>query len=165
MYEDYMQNLLGIQMNPYQDTYEYLSRNTAMMDNSVDLEECYPEIYRIIYPMVRSACMRNTRTVTRELIDEMTQDIYSNIETGDIINLNINIDNSENRDTSEVKKDDKVRQVENRQFNRPLNDLIRILLIRELLGRPNFGRPNPPRTMPPRPNPPRPIQPRAPFMF
>lgn len=198
MYEDYMQNLLGVRISPFQDTYEEFDRNTecctqmndyqnydcnfqqqmsynypirnsmAASDN-VDLEKCYPEIYNIIYPMVRKACMNNTRLINEDLIDEMTKEIYNNIEAGDVINLNINIENSrnqsenlksENRETngeknevSELEKETR----ENRQFNSSINDLIRILLIRELLGRPGGGvffppfRPRPPRPMPPRP--------------
>ena len=115
-----------------------------MMNNSEDLEDMYPEIYRIVYPMVRKACMQNTRPVTRELVDQMTQEIYSNIEADNVVNLNIHIDNSTNSrgDTQEKTEAENVkvenrqaenRQVENRQFNRGLRDLIRILLLRELL--------------------------------
>ena len=163
MYEEYMQNLLGMQMNPFRNTYEQMGNNSGccmemdtssqygympnssfMMNNSEDLEDMYPEIYRIVYPMVRKACMQNTRPVTRELVDQMTQDIYSNIEADNVVNLNIHIDNSTNSrgDTQEKTEAENVkvenrqaenRQVENRQFNRGLRDLIRILLLRELL--------------------------------
>ena len=157
--------------------YELLSRNSLQNMSNEDLEDLYPDIYKIIYPMVRKACMQNTRPLTREVIEDMTQEIYSNIEAENVINLNVNIDNrTANSSTQtdkanridETKKEESknianrqieesnIQKVENRQFNRPINDLIRILLLRELLGRPGHWRPNPPRPRPPRPNPPRP---------
>ena len=191
MYEDYMQNMLGYKMDPYQNTYEqynnqgekccyqynnrdsYLPgmqyRNTMEMNNNmIDLESCYPEIYKIIYPMIKKACMKNTEPITRETIDKMVTEISSNVETGDVINLNINLGNNvggmsnENREkSSEVNVEEK-RKEENRVVsnNFLLNDLIRILLIRELLGRPGGIRPRPPRP----PFPPRPPMHRPPIM-
>ena len=71
MYEDYMQNLLGYQVNPYQNSYDdynrypnqfqygveeqnYFQRNYNSMQAN-ELEDCYPEIYKVVYPMVRKS--------------------------------------------------------------------------------------------------------------
>ena len=150
LYEEYMRNVLGYQpMN--NDTYGYgmnfenfemanmSSTNTVQMR---ELEDCYPEIYRIIYPMVQNACNRNTRPITRDLIDSMTEEIYFAIEDKDMI------ENRNNKDaTTAEKSEDRQRIIRNPR----LNDLIRILLLRELLGRPGFPGGRPPFPRPPRP--------------
>ncbi|MCI8636309.1 MAG: hypothetical protein HFJ36_00270 [Clostridia bacterium] len=145
-YEDYIRSILGY---PTQNTYQ-MQPVTNYRNNETDknLESCYPEIYKVVYPMVNKACMTNSRPVTRELIDELTDEIYSSLETDNNgINININLSNevknSSTQATSAKKQvENRSNQVENRgesrkedrQFrNRGLQDLIRILLIRELL--------------------------------
>ena len=201
MYEEYMQNLLGANFSPYMNTYEQNTRNpqyfeqmdnylydsnmpyccyeddNTMMDRTSELEDCYPEIYKIVYPMVKKACSQNTKPLSRDLVDELAHDIYSHIEAENIVNVNINVDNNNtvqntrspsvshsqqapNRTVSSpsVKKIEETEKRESRQTNNPIMDLVRILLIRELLGRPGNNRP--PRPYPPRPFPPRPMSPR-----
>ena len=148
MYEEYMRDLLGWRSpNMYDDLNNY--RN-MILDNNINIEECYPEIYRIIYPMVQKACMQNTNPVTKEVVDQITQEIYNNIEAENVINLNINLSN-EVRNNGSLNDGNESVASENREENRVedrvipgrrnflLNDLIRILLVRELSGRP--GRP------------------------
>lgn len=201
MYEDYMQNLLGANFSPYMNTYEQNTRqpqyfdqmdnylyefnmpyccyedDNIMNDRTSELEDCYPEIYKIVYPMVKKACSQNTKPLSRDLVDELTHDIYSHIEAENIVNVNINVDNNNtvqnNRNQSvphsqqtpnrvvsspSVKRIEETEKRESRQANNPIMDLVRILLIRELLGRPGNNRP--PRPYPPRPFPPRPMPPR-----
>ena len=173
MYEDYIQNLFGRDYRPYQNTYDPMLRNTNCFNqidgfeqydyeqnnfyesipysarNIVsDLENLYPEIYKIIYPMIQKACNQNTKPIDENLIDDMTDDIYSNIEADNIINLNINIENNRNEKVADKEKNSRCKVTENRQVNNPIRDLIRILLIRELLDRPGY---RPPRPRPPRP--------------
>ena len=188
MYEDYMQNILGYRMNPQanMNTYEQynmqgeewqqydnwmpmMQQPSTMTSNmNIDLENCYPEIYKIIYPMIRNVCMRNTEPITEEVIDRMVNEVYTNIETGDVITLNINLGNSvttgEKGVNTEAKEGTQNRETESRQRNFLMNDLIRILLIRELLRRQGGNRPPfPPRPFPPRPFPPRPPMNRPPM--
>ena len=53
----------------------------------------YPEIYKIINPMVCRMCDNNTQPVSEYLIEQMTDDIYDNVvnrvEIQNVINLNI----------------------------------------------------------------------------
>ena len=184
MYDDYMENLLGENYSPYKYTYEPFLRNTyynqsdnfydqynyacpytCINTNSTsrnivdDIENLYPEIYKIIYPMIQKACSQNTRPITEDVLDEMVNDIYNNIEAENIINLNIDVTNnrSEGKSLSNVKKSTQ----ENREFrrtNNTLHDVVKILLIRELIGRPNINRP--PRPFPPGPGPFPPFPPR-----
>ena len=192
MYEEYIRNVLGYSspgnMNcnncaygNNNDTYDYTGPMIQSSSNS-ELEEFYPEIYRIIYPMIRKACSMNTNLNTREAIEKMTDEIYNAIQEDDNpINVNINLGNNvqssintgntanvDNR--GEAKKENNTKenreQKETRRApNRDLRDLIKILLIRELLGRPNFRppiRPRPPMGRPnPGPGPRPPIMPRT----
>lgn len=199
MYDDYMQNVMGMQMNDAENTYDrqmmgcmpygnwqdmpqmqygfmqgyqpsmsymnWQNEFSMQMRSEEDIESMYPDIYNIIYPMVKKACNQNVKPITRELIDEMAQDIYSNLEADNIINLNINVENVGNVGNSVNRGTEKndLKQTENRSTeNRhqedrrirrePIFDLIKILLIRELIDRRPGNRPRPPRPpMPPRP--------------
>ena len=160
LYEDYMRSVLGYSPVEYQNTYDTNYNNYNTIHNRTnfemqELEKCYPDIYVLVYPMVQKACMNNTRQITRELIDDMTKEIYFSIEDNEI---------GENRGKEQNinSKED----IENRTMqikNRTLNDLIRILILRELLGRPGNMPGRPPRPRPPRPRPPQPQPPRPPM--
>ena len=173
-YEEYIRSILGYPQRSEQSQYnmyssndmrntntmqmEYMQVNTNM--SNTELESCYPEIYRVIYPMVRTACQNNNNRVpTRELVDNLTDEIYFNIEENNDLSRDSNsevkestaLNRSNNQVSSkiqEIKKQEK--QTENRSEdrrlrvirNRTLHDLIRILILRELLGRPgNNNRP------------------------
>lgn len=131
-YDDYMRSILGYNnmnsnmcMNnavPYQDMYR----------DCDDLERMYPDTYRIVYPMVVSACDMVTMPVTEEMVDRMTDDIYDRAVTDSRINIDINI-GMESRDDSESRQMDERRRP--RRRNRFFRDFIRVLLLRELLRR------------------------------
>ncbi len=158
MYEDYMQNLLGYQVNPYQNSYDdynrypnqfqygveeqnYFQRNYNSMQAN-ELEDCYPEIYKVVYPMVRKACQRNTMPINLDVVNNMVNEIAANIEPDNSINLNINIENEMRNSSGKHQEGAASEENEsrancpncNRQRNPLLNDIIRILIIRELLG-------------------------------
>lgn len=161
-YEEYIRSVLGYpsttnmnQNQMYQN--EYLNPSQINMRN--DLEDFYPEIYKIIYPMVKKTCEGNMRANSREEIEQMTDKIYSAIEDSNQINVNINLGNTisttntnrtqnrneihkeEIQNKSFEKTDLENRNVEEESRRRPRNnnlrDLIKILLIRELLERPH----------------------------
>ena len=98
VYENYMRSVLGyepVNFN-YRNTYEQdyygdidytnysIMQQTNPQTANNDLEQCYPDIYKLVYPMVQKRCMQNTRNVTRELIDEMTNEIYFSIEDDNV---------------------------------------------------------------------------------
>ena len=167
-YEEYMRNIFGYPLD-YRNTYEmdntmyngYMQYNNTMQNNNEELEDCYPEIYKVVYPMVKKACMTNTKPVTKELIDDMVVEIHSAFEQqSEVTNVNINVGNNGNNvrsvDTKNSRIDTKVenkaeskenREKEDRGNNFLMNDLIRILILRELLN--NNRPPAPPRPMPP----------------
>ena len=102
-----------------------------------DIEQLYPEVYRVVYPMVCSSCDRiqfPNAPVTDEMVTRMTNDIYDRVEADGRINIEVSVEvrgESENRQTSTETR-------QRRPRNRFLNDLIRILLLRELFRRRRF---------------------------
>lgn len=163
-YEEYMRNSLGYnqmpmmnmnQMNPMTEMYEAEGNFTC---NQTSIDDMYPEIYRIIYPMICKACMAVNENVTEDLVSRITNEVYTNVEhmesAGENRSSTTNISiqpsksvksDSLNRTTTNSSVSN-VRQ-ETRQKNPLLNDLIRILVLRELIGNP--GRPQRPPFRPP----------------
>ena len=149
--------------------------NDFRMENREKLENCYPEIYKLVYPMVLKNCQNSRATITADDSDNMTDEIYYALENKEGIELNINLTNNvsnsrdmnlqnlnEKRDKSnnktEIKIKEKTEKRETRQINKGLRDLIKILLLRELLNRPGQRPPMPgpgpyPPVRPPMPGP------------
>lgn len=135
-YEEYMRSMLGYPYNRddiYDDTY----RNSQM--NNIDFNEmqnCYPEIYKIVKPMVTSTCqMYSTRTITKEIVEEITMKVYSNIEPEEN-RSDIGMENKplKNGDVINPNAKREIKEDRNRKTNYLLRDLIKILVINELLG-------------------------------
>ena len=95
-YDDYIRSILGYpnnnDMNIYQNQNNYQQTRTAT--SNLELEECYPEIYKVVYPMIKKACQNVTGPVTKDTIDNMTNEIYMNVEGNDEVYLNINLNNN-----------------------------------------------------------------------
>lgn len=191
-YEDYMRNVLGYNnrtnVNSYNENYEQNYYSTPTYNNNYrmmqdNIEDLYPDIYKIINPMVCKICQNNTRPITNELVEQMTMEIYNNIEADEINIVNVNIETresnnsktvtqkqTENRETKDSKSQESgenrnIQESRQRMPNNPLlRDLIRILILNQLLGggffpgrppvRPPFPEPRPPMRPPfPRPRP------------
>ena len=189
-YEDYMRSVLGYPIVENQDTYqrniiEETQNYILPNQNTKELEECYPEIYKLLNPIVCEVCNKCTVPVTREILENMVEEVYQKVENNNEILVNIQIENRNQNSEIENRTNNNVRinsnrnsanqafsnqtmqrntQIENRQRrpNNPLlRDLIRILILNQLLGG-NF--PNrPPRPRPPYPRPPFPGEPRPPY--
>jgi len=161
-YDDYMRSVLGYpNFDGYRNSNLYnmnamnnmstMGMNTMNMNNmgnmnnmsmntqDEDIERLYPEVYRVVYPMVCSSCDRIQfpgTTITDEMVTKMTDDIYDRVESDGRINIEVNV-------TTEVRESDNNRQTssesrQRRPRNRFLRDLIRILLLRELFRRRRF---------------------------
>ena len=154
-YEEYMRSVLGyspyIQQNDYtysepEDLYDYSNIAPVSVQPTQDLTPFYPEIYKIIYPMVCKVCNTNSsRELTKDLLEQMIDEIYKNLEPEEECPTrmppplkNGDVRNPNSKDPEPVIK-------ETRQTNFLLRDLIRILLLRE------WGRPNRPPARPPFP--------------
>ena len=172
-YEDYMRSVLGYPVETTYDNYIIQSRdyNVSYQNNS-ELENMYPEIYKKINPMVCEVCERSKTPITKEVLENMVEEVYQRIEINNEIWLKINVDENitqkeiQNRTTntnanskansvrnvSELEGARQVNQIENRQRrpNNPLlRDLIRILILNKILG--GFFPNRPPHPRPPRP--------------
>ena len=133
-YDDYMRSLLGYPnmcMNrptPYQN---------MMYQSNDDLERMYPDTYRVVYPMVVSACnMVNINTsITEAIVDSMTDDIYDRAasDTRISVDINLEVENREEDDSRQISGQFSPRRP--RRRNRFFRDFIRVLLLRELLRR------------------------------
>lgn len=185
-FEEYIRQILGYPTNNYNVSFmnEPNMRSNQISTNE-ELEKYYPEIYKVVYPMVNSRCSRINEPVTQELIEQVTDEIASAVEPKEI-NLNINLNNeisnnkekqveNQTKDLTSVSNNDvKVESSEEQKrigaFG-SLEDLIKILIIRELLGRPSRPPFPPPRPCPgpgPCPFPPGgrpPIRPRGYYDF
>lgn len=183
-YDDYIRSILGYparnkleqynqEMPEYQNYQEYrnptFNTNINISGNNVELENSYPEIYKIVYPMVAKKCENaRSETFSKSDIENMTDEIYYALEEKQEKRININLTNDINGTKTQnssavstsVKVENKrpdvkisqkaIENSEKRQINSGLRDLIQILLIRELLNRPR------PPFRPPMPNPPGP---------
>ena len=112
-YEDYMRSILGYpnytayndmhsNNTNYNDTYSNYSNTSYQFEQgprySTEILDLYPEIYKIVNPMVCKICEVNTKPITQELIEQMTDEIYMNLESdnygGDeTVNIKVNIGN------------------------------------------------------------------------
>lgn len=115
-YEDYMRNILGYPVqvntlsgntyNDYMSTeYEYTMQQPRYSKEILDL---YPEIYKIVNPMVCKICEVNTKPITRELIEQMTDEIYLNIESDpsveNVVNINVSLPEQERTEKESLRQ-------------------------------------------------------------
>ena len=175
-YEDYMRSILGYpiqEQNLFSNTYSNYNNMeyeyaTQMPRYSKEILDLYPEIYKIVNPMVCKVCEANTKPITKELLEQMTEEIYLNIESdpteyvSQVVNVKVNLPNQDEKRQgknmgqniySSQKKENRIDEkinAENRQVRRKnniLRDLIKILILNQLLG----GNMKPPRPRPYRP--------------
>ena len=94
------------------NTYQY--RNDSASSN---IEQMYPEIYKIINPMVCKMCDNNRQPITEYLLEQMTDDIYDNVvnrvEIQNVINLNIGT-----RSTDDAKNENKEDKMDSRSVSK-----------------------------------------------
>ena len=141
--------MYGNMQNPYmQNNYQIPMQNQA---NS--LNNMYPQIYRIINPVLnRVVSTSNTQFITEDNLNNMVDTIYNIIE-GDVSNLmDMPINSAQGDDTVIPSSQNNTRATQNsssnnerrgnsndmdyqKNHNRLLRDLIKILLIKELLLR------------------------------
>ena len=132
----------------------------TMDDSDEKIMEMYPEIYRLINPIVEKRCRENTEPITQELVERMANEIYDVVEEqpDTVVNVNVEVSNREDKASKEknVKKEENRNINPRRRNNFLLRDLIEILILNNLLrNRHNRPRPNYPNMNQPRPPMPR----------
>lgn len=140
---NYMHNMNNMGMNSLNmNTMDNMCINNMEMNmiNNDDIERLYPEVYRIVYPMVCSSCDTMQfpgTTINDEMVTRMTNDIYDQVESDGRIKIEVNV-TTEVRESSNSSDSIAETRQRRRPRNRFLNDLIRILLLRELSRRRRF---------------------------
>lgn len=136
-YQEYIRSILGYPTTKnFENTYNY----SYMQNDNIDIEKYYPEIYKLINPMICKKCNENDLPITKELIENMTNDIYFAIESDNQININITLQNNL-KQTNNIGKpiikqtnNEKKESSNQRVIKNPtLRDLIKILIIKKLL--------------------------------
>ncbi len=170
-YDEYIRSILGYNQNEMYDynnnNYSYRTQDNMTVAQNSQLEQNYPEIYKVVYPMVSKRCENVRADLSNEELEKMTDEIYFALESKKETQLNINLKNdvrtssSVNARKADVSATESPKR-ETRQFNSGLRDLVKILLIRELLNRPRPFPPRPP-VRPPMPQGPGARPPRPPM--
>ena len=127
-YEDYMRSILGypVQTNTYNNylntspmQYEYINTGTEYND---EINNLYPEIYKLLEPMICKICEANTKSISKELLEQMTDEIYLNIESDTNINdeniVNIRVNAQGNSNTEEINKNSSSRKFQDRRLDK-----------------------------------------------
>ena len=102
-----------------------VATNNMAQNTGQDLEGMYPDIYKVIHPMVAMAASNINMPVTEEWLGAIVDNIYDRLEADGRINLGMNFNMETDVDS---------RYPRPRHRDRHLRDLIRILLLREIIG-------------------------------
>lgn len=130
-YEDYMRAVLGYAGNERNYTYDDYYQNPRLEQQEV--ENLYPEIYRIVNPAVENECNKHRNMpITEDLVKAITEEVYNNVERNTTTHVNVAVKTE--LKNGDVRNPNAKTTAETRQRNFLLNDLIRILVIRKLLG-------------------------------
>ena len=115
-YEDYMRSVLGYPrdtQDTYQMNYYNDERNNDYMENmyqdTKNLEDLYPDIFKSINPYIVDTCSRCNYPITRDDLEDMVEEVYKKVENNNEVMVNINIVNdstiiareNENRSTTQ----------------------------------------------------------------
>lgn len=164
-YENYMRSVLGYpiqnEMNTYNNVYgnnnscfPYRSGSTYVTENRY--ENLYPDIYRILKPMIKKICASSGNgDISNDSLENMATEIYNNIESEiNVVNVNItttkeaeNTKASVNyrNNTKGSQTQSKTEETRTCCGNPTLRDLIKILILNQLLENNNNRPPRPPR--------------------
>lgn len=151
VYQEYINNIFGrnIKFNRMEiSNFENNMNNNNFFQNT---ETLYPDIYKLLYPMIQYACMKNSNPLSENTINAIVDEIYLNFvadpNNGEVLDDNIDYRSGKNIDATVTAKTKSSISVNSKRFeavekrqqkeeNYILRDLIKILVVRELLGMP-----------------------------
>ena len=109
-YDDYIRNVLGYDKYSPKECYECNNYNPNYRENrNQNLERMYPDIYNLIYPMVRNTCQSIGDDVTEEKINFYVEELYRNIEGDDEDYLDTIQNELENRLAESKRKEQSIK--------------------------------------------------------
>ena len=114
-YEDYMRNILGYPVledrqantyEAYQNNYYHSPMNVerTCQNDEHEIEMLYPEIYRMIHPLVCQSCLNCRTPMTKEVLESMTEEIYQKVISNQEIMVQINVENRSNSESTNRKE-------------------------------------------------------------
>lgn len=137
-YDDYMNTILGYSNFNANVNYTNRSMSTTpcqdMCSHYDNLERLYPEVYKVIYPIIFSVCSHVNLPITEEMLQSMTDNVYDQVEKDGRINIEVYVNMKSTENDTSVSETTRQPMMPHHR-NRFFNDFIRILLLRELLGR------------------------------
>lgn len=151
---DYMRDFFYYNQNPNQNlnmNYGYMPNNMMRTTTNNNIENLYPNIYRILRPVVRKVVSgSNYQYLTEEVVSNMVDTVY-NIVEGDRNTraTEVNAETAETRRSSVTSTSNTTQNQtsqsrnnsnNNNEYNNLLKDLIRILVLQEILNRNGWGR-------------------------
>lgn len=90
-YEEYMRTVLGYTPRTMQDT--FMANDYYIMQNNNCLaDDLYPDMYKKVYPLVCKECNTNTMPITREILEQMTDNVLNQIEIDLKIQTNVKVE-------------------------------------------------------------------------
>lgn len=95
-YDEYIRSILGYNKNEmydYNNYYSYRTQDNMTVAQNSQLEQNYPEIYKVVYPMVSKRCENVRADLSNEELEKMTDEIYFALESKKETQLNINLKN------------------------------------------------------------------------
>ena len=95
-YDEYIRSILGYNQNEMYDynnnyNYSYRTQDNMTVAQNSQLEQNYPEIYKVVYPMVSKRCENVRADLSNEELEKMTDEIYFALESKKETQLNINL--------------------------------------------------------------------------
>lgn len=121
VFREYINKMIG--ENPFREAgFEYSSMiSNFNRQTTMDLECLYPDLYKLLYPMIKTVCKRNTEPIKGENIDTIVNEVYSNFHHDEVSELQAK---NKKIETYKIAKNNNI----------ILKDLIKILVIEEILG-------------------------------
>lgn len=126
-YEDYMRDIFYFNGLQNQNSYPYMYGY-----NSQNLNDYFPAIYKIVYPVIQKVVSGNNYQFLNEDSVNNIVDVVLGITYNDVNNLENNGNNSNSQKQN--------MNNENKEQNSLLKDLIKILTIKELQSKQNVKR-------------------------
>ena len=126
-YEDYMRDIFYFNGLQNQNSYPYMYGY-----NSQNLNDYFPAIYKIVYPVIQKVVSGNNYQFINEDSVNNIVDVVLGITYNDVNNLENNGNNSNSQKQN--------MNIENKEQNSLLKDLIKILTIKELQSKQNVKR-------------------------
>ncbi len=106
-YEEYMINVLGYTPRGMQDTfttndYYIMQTNNSCVNNCRmdEIDDLYPDMYKKVYPIVCKECNTNTMPITREILEQMTDNVLNQIEINLKIQTNVKMETIKETNTN-----------------------------------------------------------------